>query len=138
MHGDERASAKAATGFVAADRDGAGQHTPKGARARRDDNGATSVRAIIVSSLFSILLTASVLLGGHAAIDPLLHSVLAARDSPAPGDFVAVMPDGNFCRHMSFDSATSEIIEGSVGRCPDGMLRQPIRNATRGFAWGEH
>ena len=97
------------------------------------------MRAVIVSSLFFILLAASLLFGGHAAIDPLLRSVIAARAGAATGDFVSAMPDGKFCRHMSYDNATSELIEGTVERCPDDMVREHFRDASgKGFAWGEH
>jgi hypothetical protein len=138
MHGSERAGVKTATWSAEADRAGADPRKRNGPRVRLDDNGVTSARAVMVSSLFFILLATSLLFGGHAAIDPLLRSVIAARDSAATGDFVSAMPDGKFCRHMSFDNATSEIIEGSIERCPDNMAREPLRNTARGFAWGEH
>jgi hypothetical protein len=139
MHGSERASRRTATWFAEADHGGAGARSRNGPRVRLDDNGATSARVVIVSSLFFILLAASLLFGGHAAIDPLLRSVIAARDSAATGDFVSAMPDRKFCRHMSFDNATSEIIEGTVERCPDDMVREHFRDTSgRGFAWGEH
>jgi hypothetical protein len=137
MYRSERAGAKTATWFAEADRGGAGLRRQIGPRVRLDDNGATSARAVIVSSLFFILLAASLLFGGHAAIDPLLRSVIAARDSAATGDFVSAMPDGKFCRHMSFNNATSELIEGTIERCPDNIARDTFRNTARGFAWGE-
>jgi len=138
MYGSERPRANTASWFAEADRGGGARHARNGPRVRPNDNGATSVRAAIVSSLFFILLTASVLFGGHAAIDPLLRSMLTARDSAATGDFISSMPDGDFCRHMSFDNATSEILEGTVERCPEDMSRQHVRNTARGFSWGEH
>jgi hypothetical protein len=138
MRGGERAPPKAATWFAEADHGGAGPPVRNGPRIRLGDDGATSARAVVVSSLFFILLAASLLFGGHAAIDPLLRSAIAARDNAATGDFVSAMPDGKFCRHRSFDNATSEIIEGAVERCPDDMVREHFRNTVGGFTWGEH
>jgi hypothetical protein len=85
-----------------------------------------------------MLLAAALLVGGHAAIDPLLRSAAAARDARAVGDVVYSMPDGKFCRHMSFDNLTSEMIEGTVVPCPDSVVRDEFRNKTAGFAWGAH
>jgi hypothetical protein len=138
MRRSEGAGVKKATRAAEAVRDNTGLRNRNEPRIRRDDNGATSTRAVMVSSLFFILLATSFLFGGHAAIDPLLRSVIAARDGAATGDFVSAMPDGKFCRRMSFDNATSEIIEGSIERCPDNMVETSSRNTGRGFAWGEH
>lgn len=95
------------------------------------------MRAIIASSAFLVLLAATLLIGGHAAIAPLLRSVMAARDERAVGDIIYPMPDGKFCRHMSFDNTTAEIVEGAIAPCPDGISRIHIHTA-KGFAWGQH
>jgi hypothetical protein len=137
MYGGERSNAKAAAWSADANRAGAAPRRRNGPRIIVDD-GATSVRAVIVSSLFFILLAASLLFGGHAAIDPLLRSVMAGRGDTATGDFVYALPDGKFCRHMSFNNATSEIVEGTIQRCPDDMVREHFRDKGKGFAWGEH
>ncbi len=105
------------------------------ARPRRARDGQTSVRAIIASSVFLVLFSVSLMVGGHAAIDPLLRSAMTARETRELGDVVVTMADGKFCRHMSFDNATSEIVEGKVGPCPDNLARGQFRTY-RGFAWG--
>ena len=83
-----------------------------------------------------MFLAVTLLFGGHAAIDPLLRMVLAAQDNRMAGDLVFAMPDGRFCRHMSFNNATSEVTEGGIAPCPDDLARQHFRTS-RGFSWGE-
>jgi hypothetical protein len=104
-------------------------------RSRSKDGSITSLRAVIASSLFLVLLAATLLVGGHAAIDPLLQSVASARNPRGAADFVFSMPDGKFCRHMSFDNTTSQIIEGAVEPCPENIVKEHFRTS-RGFAWG--
>lgn len=102
------------------------------------DEDATSLRAVIVSSLFIVLLAASLLFGGHAAIDPLLRMAASARDGRSVGDVVFAMPDGKFCRHMSFDNNTAEVLEGPIQRCPAQApeARHYSGRDLRNFAWG--
>ena len=80
------------------------------------------------------------MIGGHAAIDPLLQSAMAAREPKGTGDVVVTMPDGIFCRHMSFDNVTAAISEGAIERCPDDIAgyrpRTSNSSSNRGFAWG--
>ena len=95
-------------------------------RPRRGGDGQTSVRAIIASSAFLVLFSVTLMVGGHAAIDPLLRSAMAARETRELGDVVVTMADGKFCRHMSFDNATAEIVEGKVGPCPDSVSRGAV------------
>jgi hypothetical protein len=105
-------------------------------RARLYDERAKSGRVIIVSSLFLTVIAATLMMGGHAAIDPLLQSAMAAREPKGTGDIVMTMPDGIFCRHLSFDNVTAEIKEGAIERCPDDIARNRARGSNRGFAWG--
>jgi hypothetical protein len=45
------------------------------------------------------------------------------------------MPDGAFCRHLSFDNKTAELTEGAVEHCAridPGQAARP----TNGFTWG--
>jgi hypothetical protein len=108
----------------------------RGIRARADEERAKSARIAIASSLFLLFLAAALLIGGHATIDPLLRSAFAVRDANGTGDLVFTMPDGIFCRHMSFDNVTAEITEGAIERCPKpGKGGSP--KAT-GFGWGAH
>ena len=57
-------------------------------RARCDEERAKSGRVVIVSSLFLVLFTAALLIGGHAAIDPLLQSAVDARETKGAGAVV--------------------------------------------------
>ncbi len=105
-----------------------------GKRPRRIE-APTSIRAIIASSAFLMLFSASLLVGGHAAIDPLLRSATTARETRDLGDVVMPLADGKFCRHMSFDNATAEIVEGRVTQCPENVTRGMFRTY-RTFSWG--
>lgn len=104
-------------------------------RPRRAGDGQTSFRAIIASSTFLVLFSVTLMVGGHAAIDPLLRTAMAARETKDLGDVVVSMSDGKFCRHMSFDNATAEMIEGKVGPCPDNLTKGQFRTYGT-FAWG--
>jgi hypothetical protein len=133
----KRTSAEAATWF--ADMGGAPKSSAnKGAQARLSDDGATSTRAVIASSVFIVLLVAALVAGGRAAIDPFLRPALEAQDARAAGDVVVTMPDGKFCRHMSFDNATSSMVEGTVELCKFDITRDTggPPPPPRGFAWG--
>ncbi|MGC2122454.1 MAG: hypothetical protein WA652_06330 [Xanthobacteraceae bacterium] len=133
MHAANGPSPHAAAWFVEPDRDSAKRRARREALARR--RGATSTRAAIVASIFLVLVATGLLFGGHAAIDPLLHLATTARDSRATSDVVIPMPDGQYCRHMSFDNATSEMVEGTIEPCPDSIVRRP-RGSDRSFMWG--
>jgi hypothetical protein len=135
MHAANGTSAHAAAWFVEPDHASTGRRGQKSVRARRED--ATSLRAVIVSTLFLVLFTTGLLFGGHAAVDPLLRLVTAAHHSEAVGDIVLPMPDGKFCRHMSFDNTTAEMNAGDVEPCPDDILRGQFRHTGGGFTWGE-
>jgi hypothetical protein len=108
---------------------------PRASRARFEEERAISGRLVIVASLFLAFMAAALLAGGRAAIDPLLKSAMAARAARGAGDVVYTMPDGIFCRHMSFENTTAEVAEGAVERCRTDIARDRGR-AVRGFAWG--
>ena len=104
-------------------------------RLRRQERQAKTKRAAVVLSLFLALLAATLLVGGRTLIGPLLGRAAADREANRVGDVVLVMPDGNFCRHMSFDNNTAEVIEGGVQQCAvDRATRNVDRNAS--FRWG--
>lgn len=107
----------------------------RNSRHRASEERASSARAVIASSLFLVVLATALLVGGHAAIDPLLQSAIAARDAKGIGSIVYTMPDGIYCRHMSFDNTTAELAESSVERCPEGIAPERVRSG-RSFAWG--
>jgi hypothetical protein len=107
-------------------------------RARMYDERAKSGRVFIVSALFLTVIAATLMVGGHAAIDPLLQSAMAEREPTGTGDIVMTMPDGMFCRHLSFDNVTAAIKEGAIEHCPDDIARNRPRSgnsSNRGFAW---
>jgi hypothetical protein len=107
-------------------------------QARQRGDSATSIRAVIAAAFFIVLLAATLLVGGGAAIDPYLRSAMAARDAQGVGDVVVTMPDGKFCRHMSFDNATATMVEGMVEPCKDDITKGSSLppSTQRGFAWG--
>lgn len=106
-------------------------------RARRDEQHANSLGLIITTSLFFVLFATAVMIGGHAAIAPLLRHAVAVRDGNGVGDIVYTMPDGVFCRHMSFDNATGEVTEGGLQRCAE-HFEGGRAAASTGFKWGAH
>lgn len=107
----------------------------KVARLRPDEQRAKSARVAIVISLFFVLVIAAVLVGGRAVIDPLLQSAAASRDAKRMGEIVYSMPDGMFCRHLSFDNGTSELIEGAIDQCPNNVTKRREKTPLS-FAWG--
>jgi hypothetical protein len=137
----KRTSSQAATWFAdmgRSDRAPAKSPANKAPQARLSDDGATSTRAVIASTVFIVLLAATLLVGGGAAIDPFLRSAMADRDARANGDIVVTMPDGKFCRHMSFDNATASMVEGIIEPCKSDITRDNSgpRVPPGGFAWG--
>jgi hypothetical protein len=103
-------------------------------RPRLGDEQAGSGRVVIVSLSFVVLFAATLLVGGHAAIDPLLQSAVEARESNSTSAVVYTMPDGIFCRHMSFDNVTAQETEGPIERCQTDIAGDRVRS-NRGFAW---
>jgi hypothetical protein len=113
---------------------GADARTRDAARARRQEEREHSLGLIITISLSFILFAAAILLGGHAIIAPLLQRAAAARDVNSTGDFVYTMPDGVFCRHVSFDNGTSDITEDGVEECPGRTTGKDTEPGQ--FRWG--
>jgi hypothetical protein len=137
MSAAEKLSHDAGAWFVEADHVSVTALARRRSRARMDEDRAKSGRVVIVSSLFLVLFTAALLIGGHAAIDPLLQSAVEARETKSTGEVVWTMPDGIYCRHMSFDNVTAEITEGGIERCASDIAGNRPR-AARGFAWHTH
>lgn len=133
-------AAQAATLFADVLRMPARAPVKKNAPTSSGDGTATSTRAVITASVFIVLL-AIALLGGHAAIDPLINGSADMRDARGSGDVVVTMPDGKFCRHMSFDNATASMVEGTIEPCRVDITRDrgaAVSTPPRGFAWGVH
>jgi len=135
MQAGQGTSSKLDPRFVTADHAAAVPRALRTLRLQMAEDGATSARAAIVSSLFLVVLAFGLLLGGHAAIDPLLRSAMASREAKGMGDVLYAMPDGIYCRHLSFDNATAEVAESAIAHCPDDVVRDHAHGA-RGFAWG--
>jgi hypothetical protein len=134
MSAAKDAGVEAPSWFAAAERVTAWARSP---RARFDDERAISGPIVVVASLFLALLAAALLAGGHHAIDPLLKAAMAEREARGVGEIVYTMPDGVFCRHMSFDNTTAEVVESTVERCRTDIAGDR-GHASRGFAWGTH
>ena len=130
----EGTSPEAGAWFVEADHVSVTALARRRSRARLDDARTGYGRVIIVASLFLAVLTTGLLFGGHAAIEPLLHSAEQTRATMGAGAVVYAMPDGIFCRHVSFDNVTAEISEGGITRCADDLAGKRPR-ISHGFAW---
>jgi hypothetical protein len=133
----DTASRDAGAWFVEADHASITALARRRSRARIDEERAKSGRVVVISSLFLVLFTAALLVGGHAAIDPILQSAVDARETKGTGDVIVTMPDGIFCRHMSFDNVTAEIVEGGIERCTKDIAGNRPHTG-RGFAWAIH
>jgi hypothetical protein len=138
MSAAEKVSRDAGAWFVEADHVSVTALARRRSRARMDEERAKSGRVVVVSSLFLVLFTGVLLIGGHAAIDPILQSAVDARETKdSTGDVVVTMPDGIFCRRMSFDNVTAEIVEGGIERCTKDIAGNRPRTG-RGFSWAVH
>lgn len=94
-----------------------------------------SLGLIVTTSLFFVLLAAAIMFGGHAAIAPLLRQ--AVGHANGTGDVVYMLPDGVFCRHLSYDNSTGDMIENGVERCPE-HIGHDVSAASGEFRWGAH
>lgn len=103
-------------------------------RGRMSQERTHPIGIVIISALFFVLLSAAVMIGGHAAIGPLLRFAVGSPHSGDASEVLVTMPDGMFCRHMSFDNVTGETIEGGLQRCP-GRIGDREAGPSR-FSWG--
>jgi len=94
-----------------------------------------SVHVVIVSALFLVLFAATLLVGGHAAIDQLVQAATEPRDPRGASSVVYTMPDGIFCRHVSFDNVTAQMTEGPIERCATDVTIARARARPKAFAW---
>jgi hypothetical protein len=136
MSAGDKATRDVGAWFVEANRVSLSTLTRRRSSARLDEEHEKSARVVIVSSLFFVLIAAGLLVGGHVAIVPLLQAAVAARQSNGTGDVVYTMPDGIFCRRMSFDNATAEVTQGGIERCSKDISGGPSQAARgMGFQW---
>ena len=111
---------------------------PRSLRSRRHELRAKTARLVVVLSLFLMLITAAVFIGGRSLIGPMLEKAMArAGDTHRKGAIVFTMPDGTFCRHLAFDNKTAELTESTVLQCPEARPREAAHPPS-GFAWGAH
>lgn len=122
--------------FVEPDQAAPGAGAGGYARVRREENRANSLGIAVTTSLLFVLTAAAILVGGHAAIAPLLRRAVATREAKGIGDVVYTMPDGVFCRHMSLDNVTGEVTGGTIERCPESTRGREVGTAK--FEWGRH
>jgi len=117
--------------------DPVGGRTPRrrSVQARWDEQHAKAARLTVVLSLFLVLLLAALMVGGRAVIDPLLQAAAETREAKRLGEVIYTMPDGQFCRHLSFDNMTADLTEGAVERCAHEQPKKRVP-AGVGFAWG--
>ena len=132
MRAGQRAGTDAVSWVAAADH--ASARARRAARAYRDDQRAKSARLAVVLSLFLVVLAAALLVGGRVVIDPMLQSAAQARAINRVGAIIYTMPDGIFCRHLSFDNVTAELTEGGVEKCEGPTAGRA--NRISDFAWG--
>jgi hypothetical protein len=92
-------------------------------------------RVAIVLSLFLSLLAMTLLFGAPAVLDPVLRPA-ATREANRVGDVLFMLPDGSFCRHLSFDNRTAQVTGGAVERCEQVRFHGAGRTAANGFSWG--
>lgn len=116
---------------------GAPVHGRKLSRTKREEAKARSKYSVIASALFFVLIAAALLLGGRAAIAPLLQPAAPLRDARRTGDVVYTMPDGVFCRHLTFDNVTGNIREGSLEPCVNTLAKLDNREVPA-FARANH
>jgi hypothetical protein len=70
----------------------------------------------------------------------LLHRSPEMLDARGGSDIVVTMPDGKFCRHMTFDNTTASMAEGTIEPCTVDITRddRSAVSTPQGFAWGVH
>jgi hypothetical protein len=120
--------------LVDSDRAGMVPLTKRASRALFSNGQAASGRVAIVSSLFLVLFAATLLIGGHAAIDPLLQSAADSREASSAAAVVYTMPDGIYCRRVSFDNVTAQQTEGGIERCTSDVSAGFLRS-NRAMSW---
>jgi len=104
--------------------------------ARRNETTIGSVHVVIVSAVFLVLFAATLMVGGRAAIDPLVQAATQPQTTRDTSAVVYTMPDGVFCRHVSFDNVTAQMTEGSIERCQtDFTIARERSRPRQAFSW---
>ena len=106
-------------------------------RVRRDERNAKISRLAVVLALFLVLLAGALLVTCRAVIDSMLQAPPDPRVANKVGDIVFTLPDGAFCRHLSFNNATAELMESTATPCPEAKPRgRESDRPSSHFAWG--
>jgi hypothetical protein len=135
MSATERARAAASSWYKPPDR----IRSNAAARVRKDEQRTKKTRSIIVLSIFLAFLVPALFIGCRAFIGPMLRTNAEERQANRIGEVVFTMPDGAFCRRLSFDNKTAEVNESTVDHCPEARPRGKEKEADtsrKGFAWG--
>ena len=133
-HGDLGAGHGPGVARAAGERARKGPHST--AQAHRREQRVKAAWFTVAFTLFIVLAAAALLAGGGFVFGPALQWAGVGGGTERPGDVLLSMPDGTFCRRLSFDNATAELGGGNVERCPDN--RGLGRHGPTGFAWGGH
>jgi hypothetical protein len=133
-----RLGAAEGTGMAAALWNAGVRSVPRSnARARRDERNAKISRLAVVLALFLVLLAGALLVTCRAVIDSMLQAATDPRVANRVGDIVFTLPDGAFCRHLSFNNATAELMESTATPCPEAKRRsRESERPSNHFAWG--
>jgi hypothetical protein len=103
-------------------------------RARRNEGRVNSLALIVTTSLLFVLVISALLVGHNAVFGPFLNRETSAADRNSIGDIVYTMPDGVFCRHMSFDNVTGAVRESGMERCAE-LSEGPEPGGSTTFKW---
>lgn len=133
MGANQQAGMPAGSRAAAASRVSALARTRKQSRVELQEERAKSTSVAIISSLFLVVIAGALLIGGHIAIDPLLQSAIEAREARGLGEIVFTMPDGVYCRHVTFDNVTSQLTEHGIERCASDLGRHGPADSK--FTW---
>ena len=134
MSTGEAAGADMIDRYVALDHSQAKSGPRAFSRARRDEGRVNSLALIVTASLLFVLVISALLVGRHGVIGPLLSHGNSAAEGNSIGDIVYAMPDGVFCRHMSFDNVTGVVRESGMERCTE-LSRRPDPSTSTAFKW---
>jgi hypothetical protein len=121
--------------YVEPDHFGARRTNVALSRRRHAEDRINSLALAITSALLFVLIAGAFMFGGRAAIAPLFNRDAVAREVNRTGAIVYAMPDGSFCRRMTFDNATAEVTSVVVERCP-GALDVVGGPSPGRFNWG--
>jgi hypothetical protein len=106
---------------------------------RSREKRVTFWRAVVASSFFLLVLSASLFLGAVMMVGTLggqdSSNLLTADGRTAR--FARTLSDGIRCHYMIFDNKTAQTVEDRIGSCDEGKPKsKPERPAA--FSWGNN